>query len=168
MPDHLASVGHCSGHTGVCNSAAFEQAGISSSDPHSQWHTRGLRRPRERGGSVVTRGKGEKLLDTDVNTPVIPLKSRIAALPGVGTIAGCGSTLGCALILILAISLATGPASWMGYLPSALVGAFFGLSAAWLIVGATARSYLIHAQPPDLRRFPLLTTAQLDLFLRGP
>ncbi len=32
-PDHLASVGHRGGHTGVYNSMAFEQAGISFSTP---------------------------------------------------------------------------------------------------------------------------------------
>ena len=33
VPNHLASVGHRGGHTGVYNSMAFEQAGISSSTP---------------------------------------------------------------------------------------------------------------------------------------
>ncbi len=71
---------------------------------------------------------------------MIPLKSRIAALPGVGAIASLGCTLGCALLVILTISLVLGPVSWMGYLPSALTGAFFGVSAAWIILGATFRA----------------------------
>ncbi len=33
VPNHLASVGHRGGHTGVYNSMAFEQAGISSNTP---------------------------------------------------------------------------------------------------------------------------------------
>lgn len=33
VPNHLASVGHRGGHTGVYNSVAFEQAGISSNTP---------------------------------------------------------------------------------------------------------------------------------------
>ena len=71
-----------------------------------------------------------------MNTPMIPLKSRIAALPGGGAIAFFGFTLP----VTLAISLALGPVRWLGYLPSALLGAFIGASTALTILGATARA----------------------------
>ena len=73
-----------------------------------------------------------------MNTPMIPLTSRIAALP-VLEIVPLVCTLGCALLAIFVTSSVLGPVRWMGYLPAALLGASFGVSAAWTILGAIAR-----------------------------
>ncbi len=73
---------------------------------------------------------------TDVNTPKIPLASRIVALvPGLGAIGFFGITLP----VTVAVSLELGPVRWMGYLPSALLGAGFGVSAALFILVPTLR-----------------------------
>ena len=77
--------------------------------------------------------------DTDVNTPMIPLTSRIVALPVVNAIVPLGCTLGCALLAIFATSSVLGPVRWVGYLPSTLIGAYFGVFAAWTILGAILR-----------------------------
>ena len=73
-----------------------------------------------------------------MNTPKIPLPSRIVALPVVG-IVPLVCTLGCALLAIFVTSSVLGPVRWVGYLPSTLIGAYFGVFAAWTIVGAIAR-----------------------------
>ena len=67
---------------------------------------------------------------------MIPLKSRITALPGGGAIAFFGFTLP----VTLAISLALGPVRWLGYLPSALLGAFIGAGSALTLISATLRA----------------------------
>ncbi len=71
-----------------------------------------------------------------MNTPKIPLASRIVALvPGLGAIGFFGITLP----VTVAVSLELGPVRWMGYLPSALLGAGFGVSAALFILVPTLR-----------------------------
>ena len=67
---------------------------------------------------------------------MIPLRSRITALPGGGAIAFFGFTLP----VTLAISLALGPVRWLGYLPSALLGASIGAGTALTILSATLRA----------------------------
>ena len=74
-----------------------------------------------------------------MNTPKIPLASRIVALPVV-EIVPLVCTLGCALLAILVTSSVLGPVRWMGYLPATLLGASFGVGAAWTILGAIARA----------------------------
>ena len=73
-----------------------------------------------------------------MNTPMIPLTSRIVALPVVGIVPPV-CTLGCALLAIFVTSSVLGPVRWVGYLPSTLIGAYFGVFAAWTIVGAITR-----------------------------
>ncbi len=73
-----------------------------------------------------------------MNTPKIPLASRIVALPIVEVVP-LGFTLGCALLAIFVTSSVLGPVRWVGYLPSSLLGASFGVGAAWTILGAIAR-----------------------------
>ena len=73
-----------------------------------------------------------------MNTPKIPLASRIVALPVV-EIVPLVCTLGCALLAILVTSSVLGPVRWMGYLPATLLGASVGVGAAWTILGAIAR-----------------------------
>ena len=68
--------------------------------------------------------------------PIIPLKSRIAALPGLQPI----TTLGSISAVTLVIAYGIGPVSWAGYLPAALAGAFVGVSVTWTVLGATARA----------------------------
>ena len=50
--------------------------------------------------------------------PIIPLKSRIAALPGLQQITFLGSVSA----VTLHIAYTIGPVSWVGYLPAALAG----------------------------------------------
>ena len=73
-----------------------------------------------------------------MNTPKIPLASRIVALPVVG-IVPLVCTLGCALFAIFVTSSVLGPVRWVGYLPSTLLGASVGVGAAWTILGAIGR-----------------------------
>ena len=69
---------------------------------------------------------------------MIPLASRIVALPVVGIVPPV-CTLGGALLAIFVTSSVLGPVRWMGYLPAALLGASVGVGAAWTILGAIAR-----------------------------
>ena len=62
---------------------------------------------------------------------MIPLKSRIAALPGVGPMTFLGSSV----TVTLAISYVLGPVSFMGYLPAALAGAFVGVTGTFIVLG---------------------------------
>ncbi len=68
--------------------------------------------------------------------PTIPLKSRIAALPGLGPITSLGSISAVTLVIAYTI----GPVSWVGHLPAALAGAFVGVSVTWTVLGATGRA----------------------------
>ena len=77
-----------------------------------------------------------------MNTPMIPLPSRIVALPVVGMVP-LVCTLGCALLAIFVTSSVLGPVRWVGYLPSTLIGAYFGVFAAWTILGAIARAIAV-------------------------
>ena len=64
---------------------------------------------------------------------IIPLRSRIAALPGLWPITFLGSVSA----VTLAIAYTLGPVSWVGYLPAALAGAFVGVLVTWMVVVLT-------------------------------
>ena len=65
--------------------------------------------------------------------PIIPLKSRIAALPGLWPI----TFLGSASAMTLAIAYTLGPVRWVGYFPAAFAGAFVGVLVTWMVVVLT-------------------------------
>ena len=68
--------------------------------------------------------------------PIVPLKSRIAALPGLSEITCLGSISAVTLVIAYTI----GPVSWGGYLPAALAGAFVGVSATWTVFAMIGRA----------------------------
>ena len=68
--------------------------------------------------------------------PIIPLKSRIAALPGLSEITCLGSISAVTLVIAYTI----GPVSWVGYLPAALAGAFVGVSVTWMVFAVIGRA----------------------------
>ena len=65
--------------------------------------------------------------------PIIPLKSRIAALPGLGPITSLGSISAVTLVIAYTI----GPVSWAGYFPAAFAGAFVGVLVTMVVLGLT-------------------------------